>query len=210
MGLGPDHGISLFGPCTDEKVELEEARLTQIVASITARGYLPDRFGDITGYFLVRQDEFRFVVRGGKHRSAALAALGWTHLPVRLKPGWVPAVSLETLGRMAAGAQWRDSCASGAAGVRALLSSGTEPSSIGASRHEPVHLRCSRHALHVFDELVIRRSLLDIARARFRPTGASHVMLDGRPIPASGGPGPSGSRRSRRSFSTASTESSPA
>jgi hypothetical protein len=34
--------------------------------------------------------------------------------------------------------------------------------------------------LHVFDELVIRRSLLDIARAGFRPTGASHVMLDGR------------------------------
>jgi hypothetical protein len=98
MGLGPDHGISLFGPCTDEKVALEEARLKQIVASITARGYLPDRFGDITGYFLMRQDEFRFVVRGGKHRSAALAALGWTHLPVRLKPGWEPVVSLETLG----------------------------------------------------------------------------------------------------------------
>jgi hypothetical protein len=98
MGLCPDHGISLFGPCTDEKVALEEARLKQIVASITARGYLPDRFGDITGYFLMRQDEFRFVVRGGKHRSAALAALGWTHLPVRLKPGWEPVVSLETLG----------------------------------------------------------------------------------------------------------------
>ena len=34
--------------------------------------------------------------------------------------------------------------------------------------------------MHVFDDLVIRRSLLDIARSRFRPTGASHVMLDGR------------------------------
>jgi hypothetical protein len=35
--------------------------------------------------------------------------------------------------------------------------------------------------LHVYDDLVIRRSLFDIARSRFRPTGASHVMLDGRP-----------------------------
>lgn len=35
--------------------------------------------------------------------------------------------------------------------------------------------------LHVYDDLVIRRSLLDIARSRFRSTGASHVMLDGRP-----------------------------
>ena len=96
-GLGPEHGLSLFGPCTAAKVALEHSRLTQIVASIAAKGYLPDRLGDITGYFLVRRDEFRFVVRGGKHRAAALAAAGWSHLPVRLKPGWVPAVSPDTI-----------------------------------------------------------------------------------------------------------------
>jgi hypothetical protein len=96
-GLGPEHGISLFGPCTREKVELEFTRLTKTSASIKAHGYLPDRFGDITGYFLLEEEEFRFLVRGGKHRAAALAAMGRTHLPVRLKPGWVPAVSLDTL-----------------------------------------------------------------------------------------------------------------
>lgn len=97
MGLGPEHGISLFGPCTREKIELEFARLTETFASIKAHGYLPDRFGDITGYFLLDDGQFRFVVRGGKHRAAALAAMGRTHLPVRLKPGWVPVVSLDTL-----------------------------------------------------------------------------------------------------------------
>jgi hypothetical protein len=97
MGLGPEHGISLFGPCTREKIDLEFARLTKTFASIKAHGYLPDRFGDITGYFLLDDGQFRFVVRGGKHRAAALAVMGRTHLPVRLKPGWVPVVSLDTL-----------------------------------------------------------------------------------------------------------------
>jgi hypothetical protein len=96
-GLGPEHGISLFGPCSQAKIALEHARLTQIVASIAADGYLPDRFGDITGYVLVRRNEFRFLVRGGKHRAAALAALGWSYLPVRFKPGWVRAVLPERL-----------------------------------------------------------------------------------------------------------------
>lgn len=96
-GLGPEHGISLFGPCSREKIELEYARLAEVFESIKAHGYLPDRFGDITGYFLFDDGQFRFVVRGGKHRAAALAAMGRTHLPVRLKPGWVPVVSLDTL-----------------------------------------------------------------------------------------------------------------
>jgi len=96
-GLGPEHGISLFGPCSKEKIELEYARLAEVFESIKAHGYLPDRFGDITGYFLFDDGQFRFVVRGGKHRAAALAAIGRTHLPVRLKHGCVPVVSLDTL-----------------------------------------------------------------------------------------------------------------
>ena len=96
-GLGPEHGISLFGPCSKEKIELEYARLAEVFESIKAHGYLPDRFGDIIGYFLFDDGQFRFVVRGGKHRAAALAAIGRTHLPVRLKHGCVPVVSLDTL-----------------------------------------------------------------------------------------------------------------
>lgn len=35
----------------------------------------------------------------------------------------------------------------------------------------------------LFDELVIRRSLLDVVRSRFKPTGAAHVLADGRSHP---------------------------
>jgi hypothetical protein len=34
--------------------------------------------------------------------------------------------------------------------------------------------------VNLFDELVIWRSLLDIVRSRFRPTGAAHVLANGR------------------------------
>jgi hypothetical protein len=144
-GLGPEHGISLFGPCTREKIELEFARLTETFASIKAHGYLPDRFGDITGYFLLDNGQFRFVVRGGKHRAAALAAMGRTHLPVRLKPGWVPVVSLDTL------AEWPLVQTGGIAAPAARRVferyfewDGTQQ--YRQSYHEPAHERCGRFA----------------------------------------------------------------
>lgn len=37
--------------------------------------------------------------------------------------------------------------------------------------------------LELYGELVVRRSLLDIARSGFRPTGPSHVILDGQSHP---------------------------
>lgn len=94
-GLGPEHGISLFGPCTPTKIDLEYARLGRVFSSISTHGYRPERYGEITGYFLVGHGTFRFMVRGGKHRAAALAALGRGFLPVILKPGWEPAIFLE-------------------------------------------------------------------------------------------------------------------
>jgi hypothetical protein len=37
--------------------------------------------------------------------------------------------------------------------------------------------------VHVFDELIIRRSLLDLVRSRFRRTGAAHVVAHGQSHP---------------------------
>ncbi|MFW6028377.1 MAG: hypothetical protein ACOC9Q_02510 [bacterium] len=34
--------------------------------------------------------------------------------------------------------------------------------------------------VHLFDELLIRRSLVDIVHSRFKPTGAAHVLANGR------------------------------
>lgn len=87
-GLGPEHGFSTYGPVTPEKLALEVRRLDFARRSIAKAGYRPDIHDDISGFFLKRGEEFRFVVRGGKHRAAVLAATGAETLPVRMKRGW--------------------------------------------------------------------------------------------------------------------------
>lgn len=87
-GLGLEHGVSYFGPCTAAKVALEMERLTTTCASINARGYQPD--GEIEGLFLEHEGRLRFFVRGGKHRAAALVSLGFPSLRARLRKGWPP------------------------------------------------------------------------------------------------------------------------
>lgn len=88
-GLGQEHGVSYFGPCTDAKVDLEARRLARIARSIEKRGYrLPVLPAHIAGHFMQADDEVRFFVRGGKHRAAALTALGFDHVPVRMRDTW--------------------------------------------------------------------------------------------------------------------------
>jgi hypothetical protein len=95
MGLGPDHGVSLYGPVSPEKLDLEWGRLTETRNSIAAHGYQPEYFeGDINGQFLLAGDSFRFFVRGGKHRAAALASLGREEMTVTFRPGWTRAVDV--------------------------------------------------------------------------------------------------------------------
>lgn len=84
-GLGPEHGVAYYGPATDQKVATEFARLTRVVDSVKARGYRPDRYGEIEGYFVKCGGDLRFFVRGGKHRTAALCFLGFERIPVRIR-----------------------------------------------------------------------------------------------------------------------------
>lgn len=84
-GLGPEHGVSFFGPCTSEKVDLELRRLVTTVQSISKNGYQPTEHGHIEGYFLQRDNEYRFFILGGKHRAASLCNLGHTNIPVRMR-----------------------------------------------------------------------------------------------------------------------------
>lgn len=87
-GLGPEHGTSFYGPCSAQKVALEHARLTALLNSIQRKGYLPERHEHIEGHFFRRGQEFRFFVRGGKHRAAVLAFLGHQRIPVRVRQSW--------------------------------------------------------------------------------------------------------------------------
>lgn len=92
-GLGAEHGLSFYGPCSAAKVELECRRLQDVSLSITRHGYQPDRHGDIDGYFMLDDDGgYRYFVRGGKHRVAALVHAGASSIAVAFKPGWPRAI----------------------------------------------------------------------------------------------------------------------
>lgn len=76
-GLGPEHGHQSFGPVSSEKGRSEFERLRSTYVSIRDHGYRPERAkGDIAGLFVLRGADYRFVIRSGHHRMAALAALG--------------------------------------------------------------------------------------------------------------------------------------
>ncbi|HSF96152.1 MAG TPA: hypothetical protein VLA52_14095 [Thermohalobaculum sp.] len=87
-GLGAEHGIAMYGPCSAEKVKLEARRLKDLAEAIGREGYNPDKYGDIQGTFLRRGGDFRFFVRGGKHRAAVLGHLGADQIPVSLTRDW--------------------------------------------------------------------------------------------------------------------------
>jgi hypothetical protein len=99
VGLDASHGNQGFGPVSDVKGELEFRRLTVTLDSIRARGYQPSNGhdGDIRGYLLLTDDDYRFVIRQGFHRTAALAALGAGSIRVRFFLPYPRAVHLHDL-----------------------------------------------------------------------------------------------------------------
>ena len=84
---GGNHNI---GPNTEEFGQAEFKRLVGAYQVLKDAGYNPDFFVDgyITGYLLVRKDDYRFIASEGQHRIAALAALGYDSFVCRfdLKP----------------------------------------------------------------------------------------------------------------------------
>jgi hypothetical protein len=91
-GLDASHGVSFYGPGTHEKVALEQRRLINVRDAIDKAGFQPDRYGDIEGYGLVSPTDYRFFVRGGKHRLAALASLGQADISVSFRGNWPTAI----------------------------------------------------------------------------------------------------------------------
>ena len=87
-GLKSEHGVSFYGPASQEKIDMEHERLCSLTCSIEKHGYDPDRFGDIEGHLMTNGSETCFFVRGGKHRAAALAYLGHEKIPVQLRRSW--------------------------------------------------------------------------------------------------------------------------
>lgn len=90
-----------FGPHPPEFGRLQLQRTWTAYESLRSRGYRPTEFpdGHLTGYFLVRDDDYRFVVFHGNHRLAAFEALGVTRVLARPHRGHPPVVDQRELHR---------------------------------------------------------------------------------------------------------------
>lgn len=79
-------GSNYVGPVDPELGKLEWQRVCRLVSSIRERGYQPPAsIKPIGGAVLVSGDKRVMVVKGGQHRAAALAALGYDTIPVMVR-----------------------------------------------------------------------------------------------------------------------------
>ncbi len=78
-------GIHHFGPNTDDFGAGELKRLIPLYKIFKEQGYQPELFFDgyISGHFLIKGDDYRFIVTEGQHRVACLAALGYETIRCR-------------------------------------------------------------------------------------------------------------------------------
>ena len=94
-----------FGPKTHTEGAGHFERFTAVYDSIRTHGYRPDDFGGGTaeGFFLVRGDDYRFVISRANHRVPALRALGVRRIVARPLVGHPPVVDEAQLHRWSTG-----------------------------------------------------------------------------------------------------------
>ncbi|MBE0482118.1 MAG: hypothetical protein IBX52_01325 [Bacterioplanes sp.] len=94
LGLNPtdSYGWQFFGPASRSLIDLECNRLVSVYDSIKNKGYKPAIYGHIHGYILTDGCRRKVVVVGGKHRYAALIALGYSRIKVLIKSKITPSV----------------------------------------------------------------------------------------------------------------------
>lgn len=98
---GAEAPVSVYlGPQSDDAVATEAKRLLDLHDSIAHQGYVPAARGHrIAGYFLVKGDDYRFVLSSGNHRVAVLKALGYRTCIATFMPGLPYAVNHEQVFR---------------------------------------------------------------------------------------------------------------
>jgi hypothetical protein len=90
-----------YGPDLQGRIDVETERIVRLMDSLASVGYRPEHFhkGFVRGYFLLRDDDHRFYVKGGRHRVAAMAALGFGGVRVRLSSHTAPFVDVADVER---------------------------------------------------------------------------------------------------------------
>ncbi len=82
-----EDGWTWCGPATEKKVSLETRRMTRLIENLNREGYRRTNLGDgdIRGVILARStDEWVWQSTTGQHRAAALSALGFAEVPIRI------------------------------------------------------------------------------------------------------------------------------
>jgi hypothetical protein len=82
------------GPVSEEFGEITFQRLVKIYNSIKEKGYLPESSldGHIRACLYVTENDYRVSISCGKHRMAALQALGYQEVPVQFGPPQFPVI----------------------------------------------------------------------------------------------------------------------
>ncbi len=75
------------------------SRVVDAYHSFVRVGYQPQVYGFVTGYFLTRGDDYRFMLGHGNHRVAALSVLGHPQIAVMLRESHPPVVAASDLAR---------------------------------------------------------------------------------------------------------------
>lgn len=89
------------GPTPEEYGANHLADCLRVYEGLTEYGYEPSVGGErqVTGYFLTRADDYRFVIGHGNHRVPAMSVFGLTALKVTLRRTHLPVVAEERLDR---------------------------------------------------------------------------------------------------------------
>ena len=73
----PEHQDFFFGPkiYKDNEIRIRTYRLNNIHELVNKYGYIPDESDCIKGYILTNENDYRFIVTAGHHRSSVLNAM---------------------------------------------------------------------------------------------------------------------------------------
>lgn len=85
LGQTGHHQNSQFrGPLSKKYINLEKVRLKKIKNSILKSGYLPDKYGHITGTLFEFKGDYLVMITGGTHRACVLVDLNFEEVPVQI------------------------------------------------------------------------------------------------------------------------------
>jgi hypothetical protein len=90
-----------IGPKSSSEIAHEYRRTLAVMQSVQRYGYRPEKFedGSLRGYLVTREGDYRFILCGGLHRAAVLAALDHEEVTARFQPNRIWAVDRDQVTR---------------------------------------------------------------------------------------------------------------